>query len=155
MTCHGVARQGEDGRPIIIFYKSYKSYKSYASVTPPQYAHRRCHQVTRIPQAATLRPSHQVVRIPQKTAKKNRVVSNAVFLLKKYKLLHGADDQTIAINSTFDGDTEEGVVENITLASAGSRSTGRSATGQNQSHSSDSSNDEKLFHFLFSYYCLF
>jgi hypothetical protein len=89
-------------------------------------------------------------------AKKNlRCFQRRIFLLKKYKLLHGADDQTIAINSTFDGDTEESIVENITLAGAGGRSTGRSATSQNQSHSSDSSNDEKLFHFLFSYYCLF
>ncbi|MBR2910183.1 MAG: hypothetical protein IKC05_01105, partial [Lentisphaeria bacterium] len=80
--------------------------------------------------------------------KKPVAQQNATGLEATKKLLHGADDQTIAINSTFDGDTEESVVPNVLAARTGSRSAGRSATSQNQSHSSDSSNDEKLFHFF-------
>jgi len=93
--------------------------------------------------------------IPQKNGKKKLRCFQRSFFLKKYKLLHGADDQTIAINSTFDGDTEEGVVPNVLAAGTGGGSAGRSATSQNQSHSSDSSNDEKLFHFFspFIIYC--
>ena len=42
MTCRGVARQGEDGRPQ---YPSHNSHDSHASVTPAQTAHPRSHQV--------------------------------------------------------------------------------------------------------------
>ena len=48
--------------PPHLSHKSYKSYKSYASVTPPQPAHRRCHQVARHTPAANLRPSHTKLR---------------------------------------------------------------------------------------------
>ena len=38
---------GYNETPPSSSYKSYRSYKSYASVTPPQTAHPRCHQVAK------------------------------------------------------------------------------------------------------------
>ena len=54
MTCRGVARQGEDGRPQS---PSHNSHDSHASVTPPQTAYPRCHQVALHTQRYLFAPS--------------------------------------------------------------------------------------------------
>ena len=43
--------------PPSLSYKSYKSYQSYASVTPPQTAYPRCHQVAKHTQRYLFAPS--------------------------------------------------------------------------------------------------
>ena len=64
----------------------------------------------------------------------------------KQKLLHGADNQTVAVNSALKRDAEEGVVINILAAGTGFRSAQRSATGEDAGGGNSNSNDEKLFH---------
>ena len=61
MTCRGVARQGEDGRPILSD-KSDKSDKSDLSVAPPRHAYPRSHQAAKHTPAVSLRPSHTTQR---------------------------------------------------------------------------------------------
>jgi hypothetical protein len=58
-----------------------------------------------------------------------------------------SDNETIAVNKTFDGDTEEGFVEDVVFTGAGGRGTHRSAAGQSQSNSGNSGDNDKLFHF--------
>ena len=62
------------------------------------------------------------------------------------QLLDRVDDQTIAVNGGFDGDTEEGVVPDVLGTGAGERSTGGTATGDGESDDGSSSKQHKLFH---------
>ena len=53
--------------PIYLAYPAYPAYSAYASITPPQHAHRRSHQVARcITPAVNLRPepNHTTHRTP-------------------------------------------------------------------------------------------
>lgn len=70
----------------------------------------------------------------------------------KQKLPHRADNQTVAINGALKGDAEEGGIIDVLAAGTGFRGAQRSATGNDQSKTGSSGNDEKLFHnidFLF------
>ena len=65
------------------------------------------------------------------------------------------DDETIAIDKTFDGDTEESVVVDVLGAGTGGGGAKRTATGESKSNDGGSSNDEKLFHnFIFLSFCV-
>jgi hypothetical protein len=82
--------------------------------------------------------------------KKPVAQQNATGLEATKKLLHGADDQTIAVNSTFNGDTEESVVVNVLTAGSGGRSAGRSATGSSKSDHDSSNEKSDFFHTFIS-----
>jgi hypothetical protein len=79
--------------------------------------------------------------------KKPVAQQNATGLEAMQKLLHGADDQTIAVHSTFNGDTEESVVVDILGTGAGGGGTHGAATGESNSDEQSSENNSKLFHF--------
>ena len=64
----------------------------------------------------------------------------------KQKLLHRADNQTVAINGALKGDAEEGGIIDVLAAGTGFRGAQRSATGDSQSNTDSGGNDEKLFH---------
>ena len=61
-------------------------------------------------------------------------------------LLHGADDKSIAINSTLDGNTKEGVVVDILGTGTGGGSTHGSATGKGNSNNHCSCDQSEFFH---------
>ena len=56
------------------------------------------------------------------------------------------NDETITVDSTFNGDAEEGVVVGVFAAGSGKRCTGRSASGECKCHGCSDCDDEKLFH---------
>ena len=67
------------------------------------------------------------------------------------RLLAGrADDEAVAIDSTFESDTEEGVVVDILGAGTGGGGTQRTATGDSNDDSSQHEEHQKLFHDILS-----
>ena len=56
------------------------------------------------------------------------------------------NDQSVTVDGTFNGKTEEGVIVDILAARTAFRGAQRTATGESASHQSSNSDDETLFH---------
>ena len=88
-------------------------------------------------------PQPETARVITAAAASN--ISFFMILPFQKKLLL-VDDQTIAIDSTFDGDTEEGVIPDVFGTGTGERSTGGAATGEGGSSDNGDGEDEKFLH---------
>jgi hypothetical protein len=93
----------------------------------------------------------------KKGIKKTSVRKNGSLLLARRpeQLLAGrADDETVTIDSTFDGDTEEGVIPHVFAAGTGKGGAHRTATGDSDDDSSQHEEHQKLFHDILSLFVL-
>ena len=65
---------------------------------------------------------------------------------RSIKLFHRIDDETITIDSTFNGNTEESVVVSVLAAGTFKRGTGGTATGKGSQRDGGSCDDKQFFH---------
>ena len=81
----------------------------------------------------------------EKGHKKSRSLSGSASPRTEVKLLL-VDDQAIAIDKTFNGDTKEGVVVGVLSAGAFERGTGGTASTESGDCEDGAEDDESFFH---------